>query len=300
VSTSSGRTSSPDLARVTLSVLAIGLLVVACLWILKPFIAAIVWATMVVVATWPTLLALQARLGGRRWLAIVIMTLAMLFVLVLPLALAAAAIFQHAGDLSERIRTVMTAPLPPPPAWLDDVPAVGQRLTSEWRQLAGSSHDELARLAAPYAVMAAQWVAGQIGSLGLLLVQFLLTLVITMLLYSTGEDAAMGVRRFARRLAADRGEQSVVLAGQAIRAVALGIVVTALVQSIVAGIGLAVVGVPYAAALTSIVFMVCLMQIGAFIVLLPAAAWLYWSGHAVAAGRICRCPSSSPARSAAS
>src|SRR3954471_16389039 len=91
--------SSPDLARATLSVFTIGLLVVACLWILRPFLGAIVWATMIVVATWPTLLSLQARLGGRRWLAIVIMTVAMLLVLLLPLVLAVSAIFQHADTM---------------------------------------------------------------------------------------------------------------------------------------------------------------------------------------------------------
>src|SRR3954470_19944577 len=82
---------SPDLARATMSVLAIGLLIVTCLWILRPFLGAIVWATMVVVATWPSMLALQARLGGRRWLAILVMTIGLLLVLVLPLALAASA-----------------------------------------------------------------------------------------------------------------------------------------------------------------------------------------------------------------
>src|SRR5215218_10402356 len=79
---------SPDLTRVTLSVLVIGLLVVACLWILSPFLGAIAWAGMLVVATWPTLLSLQGRLGGRRWLAILVLTTAMLLVIVLPLVLA--------------------------------------------------------------------------------------------------------------------------------------------------------------------------------------------------------------------
>jgi predicted PurR-regulated permease PerM len=69
-----------------------------------------------------------------------------------------------------------------------------------------------------------------------------------------GETAARGVRRFARRLADERGESSIVLAGQAIRAVALGVVVTAVAQSTLAGIGLAVVGIPYAAVLTAVIF----------------------------------------------
>jgi predicted PurR-regulated permease PerM len=276
-------TSSPDLARATLSVLTVGLLVVTCLWILKPFLGAIVWATMVVVATWPSMLALQARLGGRRWLAVIVMTIAMLLVLVLPLGLAASAIFQHADRVTGWVVSAASMSIPAPPAWVGQLPLVGAKVAAEWQRIASATHEQLATEAAPYAIAVAQWTAGQIGNLGLLVIQFLLTIVITILLYSTGEYAANGVRRFAQRLAAERGDQAVVLAAQAIRAVALGIVVTALVQSVVAGIGLAVCGVPYATVLTSIVFMMCIVQLGPFLVMIPAIAWLFWMGHPVSA-----------------
>ncbi|MGH2361944.1 MAG: AI-2E family transporter, partial [bacterium] len=108
-----------------------------------------------------------------------------------------------------------------------------------------------------------------------------LTVIVTAILYSTGETAARGVRRFARRLADDRGENSVILAGQAIRAVALGVVVTALVQSALAGIGLAVAGIPYATVLTAIIFIFCIAQLGPILVLAPAVGWLYWTGDPV-------------------
>jgi predicted PurR-regulated permease PerM len=114
-----------------------------------------------------------------------------------------------------------------------------------------------------------------------MLLHFLLTVVIAAILYATGETAAKGVRRFARRLAAERGEASVVLAGQAIRAVALGVVVTAIVQSAAAGLGLLVSGVPYAGVFTAIIFIFCIAQLGPILVLAPAVGWLYWSGDAV-------------------
>jgi predicted PurR-regulated permease PerM len=114
-----------------------------------------------------------------------------------------------------------------------------------------------------------------------MLLHFLLTVVVTAILYATGETAAMGVRRFGRRLAGEQGENSVILSGQAIRAVALGVVVTAIVQTTAAGIGLAVSGIPYAAVFTAIIFMLCIAQIGPVLVLAPAVAWLYWSGDAV-------------------
>ena len=92
--------------------------------------------------------------------------------------------------------------------------------------------------------------------------------------------AAKGVRRFARRLAGDRGENSVILAGQAIRAVALGVVVTAIIQTAAAGLGLFVAGIPYAGLLTAVIFILCIAQLGPILVLAPAVAWLYWTGDA--------------------
>jgi predicted PurR-regulated permease PerM len=70
----------------------------------------------------------------------------------------------------------------------------------------------------------------------------------------------------------------VILAGQAIRGVALGVGMTAIVQTVLAGIGLAVAGVPFAALLSALILMFCIAQIGPILVLLPAVGWMYWQG----------------------
>ena len=272
---------SRDLTRITLAVLVIGLLIVACLWILLPFLAATIWATMIVVATWPMMLGVQARLGGQRWAAVAVMTLVMLLVLVVPLVLAVATIVDHADQMVAWSKAVAAAGIPSPPGWVEQVPLIGEKIAREWQQLAATSSEELVARATPYARNAVQWFASQAGSFGLMLLQFLLIVLITAVLYSMGETAARGVRRFARRLAGDRGESSVVLAGQAIRAVALGVVVTAVAQSTLAGIGLAVAGIPFAAVLTAIIFMFCIAQLGPTLVLAPAVVWLYWTGDPV-------------------
>jgi predicted PurR-regulated permease PerM len=67
-----------------------------------------------------------------------------------------------------------------------------------------------------------------------------------------------------------------VLSGKAIRGVALGVGVTAFVQSFLGGIGLAVTGVPAAALLTAVMFILCIAQVGPVLVLVPATIWLYW------------------------
>jgi predicted PurR-regulated permease PerM len=117
--------------------------------------------------------------------------------------------------------------------------------------------------------------------LGLLFLQFLLIIAIAAIMFAQGERAAGGVVRFGHRLGGERGATAVRLAGQAIRGVALGVVVTAIAQSLLGGIGLAVVGVPFAAVLTAVMFILCLAQVGPGLVLFPAVAWMYWSGEAV-------------------
>ena len=61
----------------------------------------------------------------------------------------------------------------------------------------------------------------------------------------------------------------------------LGVIVTAVVQSACAGVGLAISGIPYAAVLTTIIFVLCIAQIGPILVMVPAVVWLYWSGDSV-------------------
>jgi predicted PurR-regulated permease PerM len=83
------------------------------------------------------------------------------------------------------------------------------------------------------------------------------------------------VRKFSRRLAGERGDRVTVLAAMAVRGVALGVVVTALLQSVLGGIGLAIAGVPFATVLTAVMFVLCIAQIGPILVLLAATAWVY-------------------------
>jgi predicted PurR-regulated permease PerM len=106
-------------------------------------------------------------------------------------------------------------------------------------------------------------------------VQFLLTTMIAAILYANGETAARGMLTFANRLAGPAGEKAMHLAAQAVRGVALGVVVTAILQSILAGVGLAVAGVPFAAFLTAVMFILSVAQIGPGPVLIAAVIFVY-------------------------
>jgi len=267
-----------DLTRIVLTVLLIGALMAATFWILRPFLGAIIWATMIVVATWPLMLAAQRRLGDRRWAAVSVMSVILLLVLVVPLSAAIGTIVSHVDDIVGWAKNLREYKMPPPPSWLPNVPMVGERLVGVWRDVAAQGVDVVIVKITPYAGDFTRWFVGQVGSFGALFIQFLLTVIAAAVIYAQGEHAADWMLRLGERLGGERGEAAVRLSGQAIRGVARGVVLTALLQSLIGGIGLAIAGVPFATLITAVMFLLAVAQIGAAPVLIVAVIWLYWSG----------------------
>ncbi len=267
-----------DLTRITLGVLFIGGLLLAAFWVLRPFVAAGIWATMIAVTTWPMLRWFEQRLWGRRSLAVAVMTLLLLLLLLAPLALAVGTIVAHAGTIVGEASAFAARELPLPPAWVDDLPLIGASLAQWWTDAVQSGARGLLARLAPYADDIAKWFVAQAGGVGFVFVQFLLTAVISALMWAGGEQAARALRRFAVRLGGAQGDATVTLGGQAIRAVALGVGVTAVVQAGFGGIGLAIAGVPFAGLLTAVMLLLCIAQLGPGLVLFPAVAWMYWKG----------------------
>jgi predicted PurR-regulated permease PerM len=221
----------------------------------------------------------QRVLWGRRGLAVVVMTLLLILCFIVPLVLALGSILGHTDDIAGWLRSIATWSVPPPPDWVARLP-FGPKLTERWAEVAAAGTEGLSTWVMPYGRQIVRWVAGTIGDIGLLMVQFLLVAVFAAILYASGETAADATRRFARRLAGAPGEHSARLAVSAVRGVALGIVVTALIQTGLAALGLAVAGVPFAMVLSAFVFVLCIAQLGPAPVLLGSVVYEYWTfGH---------------------
>ncbi len=266
-----------DLVRNTLAIVLIGALLAACFWIVRPFIPALIWASMIVIATWPLLIIIEKKVKGRRP-AVMVMIGLLILVFVIPFVLAVGTIVENADKITALGKLLSTIVIPAPPEWVGQIPFIGDSASDLWQKTADTGPGELTERLSPYISNMAGWLVAQAGSIGMMLVHFILTLILATLLYMHGEEAANSVRRLAHRIADERGENAAVLAAKSIRAVAHGVVITALAQSILAGIGLAVVGVPYASLLTALTFMLTIAQIGAGPVLIPTIIWLFWKG----------------------
>jgi predicted PurR-regulated permease PerM len=274
--------SQSELIRRLLSVLVVALLAGTSVWILAPFLPSFVWGATIAVATWPLLLRLEAAIGGRRGPAAAVMTLVMLLAFFGPLLVLVTSLLDHAGDVASWGTELARSGLPPAPAWVEGLPFVGARLGAKWASLVAMSGDDLMAAAQPWLAQASAWLLAKAGGLLMLTLQFLLTLVLTALLFLHGEKVAAVAVALARKLAGDSGEELMMLAGRSVRGVALGVVVTALIQTVLSAIMLFATGVPGVGLLSGAVLVLCLAQLGPLVVLAASVGWLYWTGHPTA------------------
>lgn len=267
-----------ELPRSVLTVLFIVGLVVGCLWVLRPFLTALICGATIAISTWPVLGWLERRCGGRRGLAIAGMMAGLGIAILAPVYFGAVATVQGASTLAAWVRDLPQRTLPPLPEWLVGVPLLGHRLQTAWGELAAGGAEGIKARLSDNAGDILRWLVGRLGNLAAMLVQVLMTLGITGLLYARGERVAEVLLLFGRRLAGTRGEQAARLAALATRGVGLGVVLTPLIQSILAGIGMAAAGVPHVGVLAIAVLLSCLAQVGPILPLLIPVAWLYARG----------------------
>lgn len=264
-----------DLSRVLVAILFISLLGLACLQIVHPFILSFAWAGMVSIACWPLMLKIQKKLWGKRFLAVIAMTILLILVFVTPLGLLINSILDNSpkiiGWASDPNHLTF-----PKLNWLSQLPIVGSSLTNVWDNMIADGGKTLLAKIQPYAVKTASWFLSQIINVGYFLLHSSLMVFFSALLFYHGESVSKTINNFAKRVSPTKGHYITQLATQAIRAVALGIVLTALCQALLGGISMGVSGIQFTTFLTILIFISCLAQLGPLPILVPCILWLFF------------------------
>jgi predicted PurR-regulated permease PerM len=256
------------------AVVVLGLM---CLLVLRPFISAALWAVILCFTTWPLFLSLETLLGGRRALSALIATLLLAAIIVVPVAILGATLADNVSSLIAAGQKLIRQGPPSPPDWVASIPLIGSHIADYWNYLNESSAvrlQELARLL-PAAKTIVFW-GGRALAAGIF--QIGLSLLIAFFFYRDGHAAASQLHAALHRIAGERGDRLLELAGATIRAVVYGVLGTALLQGVVAAIGFAIAGVPGPVSLGFVTFVLSFLPGGPLIVAAPAAFWLYRQG----------------------
>lgn len=260
-----------------LGLLALALLLAGCLVVLRPFFSGLLWAVVLCFSTWPIYRRVFEMMGRRRTLAALTMSVGMMLVLLLPFGIIGLTLADSVKELTTATRAWLDEGPPDPPAFLKRVPGIGVTVDTYWRETA----DDGAKLLQE----AKHWVepvgrgvlkAGLAMGRGVL--EIALSIFVAFFLFRDGVNAADRLTTGVVRLAGERGRRLLGVAGNTVRGVVYGILGTALVQAVVAGIGFAIAGVPGAGLLALLTFFLSGIPAGPPLVWVPAAFWLFHRG----------------------
>lgn len=267
------------LVRRVFALLVILALAGVSLWLIRPFLSAMVWGAIIAISLYPLQRRLSSWLGGRRVIPAILLALLMAGVLLVPLVMLLMTIGEQASHLLQGTPKIDQLALPTPPAWLAEIPLVGKRSFQIWQEATADVPGTLESVR-PRIRAAILWLMSGTVSSTLIVLEALLATVLAATFLITAERLDAFFAKLLKTLGAPEsaGVQSLVV--RTVRGVAQGIIGTAIIQATVAWIGFEIAPAPFPVLLTLLVFIACTAQIGALIVGLPAAAWIWYQGDA--------------------
>lgn len=257
---------------------AVVLLTVGCLVVLRPFVSAILWATVLTYTTWPLLMRLERVFRGRRSLAALAMTALIALVLVLPFVVAGITLAENMSRLEGLFQFLQGGLPPEAPAWIRSLPWIGPSLEHAWPGFAADTGWVSTALKSA-GLTAGKWLLSHSLDFGKGIMQLVLSVVIVFVFYRDGERVSARIAAGAQRIAGDVSQRLLTVAGSTVRSVVYGIIGTALAQAIAAALGFWLAGVPMPFLLGLLTFLLALVPAGPPFVWVPATLWLFNEGQ---------------------
>jgi predicted PurR-regulated permease PerM len=259
------------------SVIRIGLLALLIAWcfnIVKPFIMPVLWGAIMAVALYPLFKTAYHKLGDRQKLTATLITLVALAILIIPTVMLSGSLVDGVQTLTQEVDNGTLA-VPPPADKVKEWPLIGEQAYSVWAQASRNLGAFLQEYETQVAA-AAGWFLGLIAGAGKGILMFVISILIAGAFLVYAESGSQALERVATRIVSDsKGRELLELAGATIRSVAQGVLGVALIQAILAGIGLMLVGVPYAGLWALLVLLLAIIQLPPVIVLGPIIIYVF-------------------------
>jgi predicted PurR-regulated permease PerM len=244
-----------------------------CLQIITPFVSLIAWATIIAVSIFKPFIKLRDALGGRKKLAVTIITVLGLAAIIIPFWLFTDSLVTSVKGFSDSAQAG-TFVVPPPSENVQEWPLIGERVYSSWSLASRNLEGWLSKNSEQLSGLT-KGAASAVAGMGIGVLQFVASMLIAAFFLSNAEDMRRGALRFSRRVAQERGEEFLDTTVATIRSVTVGVLGIAVIQAIFAGAGMLAVGVPAAGLIALIVAILAVAQLPPMIVLLPVIVYVF-------------------------
>lgn len=245
--------------------------------ILRPFVTAILFSCILVIATWP-LRSWLVRHGLSAGVTATFLLLILLGIIGVPAILLTPTMGEHLTENIARVQAYFAA-APALPEWLDTFPLLKERIGRTWSELS-RPNSTLQEAFRPYSTEVRNFIVtfGRLFAEGML--QFILALMLATMFWYRGEVLAGSLIDISERLGGTVGRDALNDAANSIRGIAYGILGTAAIQAIAMTVVLFIAGIPAYGLLGLLTLVIAISQIGVLLILIwgGAAWWLFSTG----------------------
>ncbi|MFC2102235.1 AI-2E family transporter [Bacteroidota bacterium] len=269
-----GVTDSERVIETIIKVGLLGLLLFYCFMILQPFLVIIIWALVIAVALFPLYAFLEKKFGGRRKLAAFAVTLILLAIIILPMVLLGESLAEGITYLINIIKDE-NLEIPPPSAEISSWPLIGKPLASLWQE----ASDDIETMIFKYNSEIKDflsWFVGKLTTAGVGFLKFLLSIVLAGIFLAFSGSGKTTLQGIARKVAGEKGAEYMSIISVTIKNVSIGIIGIAMLQSVMAGVGFLVAGIPGAGLWALIAFILAIIQIGLGPIIIPVLIYTFF------------------------
>jgi len=259
----------------------VGLLVIWCFRIGRPFIQIILWGIIITVALRPIHGKIQSALGGRGKVAALLITLFALVLFTTVGVMLSGTLIDGARELSFKIKEGTLA-VPPAPKSVKSWPIIGKPLYEAWRLASVNLAAALSRFT-PQLTAFSQWLIANAARTGVGILKFIVSIFIAGVLLTKADSGYKVANAIGTRLAGEQGEGLVNVATSTLRSVVKGIIGVAVIQSLLTGIGCLAAGVPGAGLWALLVLIIAVAQLPTLLVLAPIVIYVFSTASTVTA-----------------
>lgn len=272
------KNKTSDLIEPLIALASICLLSLTIYAIMKPFLAACLWAGILVISTWKPYLKLVRLFNGRRAVAAVTMMAIFSGFFLLPVIFAASDFASVATEWGTQVKAAFADGWPKSPDWMGSIPLVGTHIEQFWLKL-GDRDEETLQTIRSYISPATHLLLMLVTEIGSGMMLLAMSLFIAFFIYLDGEDLLAWIRGFMERVAGERSTELLGVSLSSTKGVVYGFLGTALAQAVLSWFAYLIAGVPNSTTLGFASFLLALLPGGPVLLGLPAAAWLYHHGE---------------------
>jgi predicted PurR-regulated permease PerM len=252
----------------------VAVFVVWCFQIARPFIVPVLWGMIIAVALYPLFSRLRSMLGGKSGLSATVFVVIALAIVIGPTYYIGNSLLETGVEIGHRLEGTKTPYIPPPGEEVKGWPLVGERVYDAWLLASEDTEGALKKYEKQLKGIAGR-VLALISGVGGAVMQSLFAIIIAGIFLATADGGKRTALAIGARLGSDTGKKAVSDAGATISSVAKGVLGVALVQGLMAAIGMFLMGVPAWGLWTVGVMILAVIQLPPILLLAPICAWAF-------------------------